>query len=211
MFFVVCLLLLLQCLAQDIKEERLTYKHCTCPCSDLAPVEVDPFFDGNANCVVIQNFWSNGHLFTSDKAFEGRHYVYHDVSHFRTKKWRYVHTNPWKIFYPWKNVSAKAEVPLVIQNILSMEYIVVTDDIVKQSFRQVVTIFDLTTFALWHFAAAPDGQFKIKNHVTREFLYADEVATDDWDQGKIFTNIVKLNRSDTHPGQYVFLIPPCYR
>uniref|UniRef100_A0A023EK14 Putative aaegsfp4 n=1 Tax=Aedes albopictus TaxID=7160 RepID=A0A023EK14_AEDAL len=201
-------LLLIICALVGIKAQQ-SFDPCTCPCRKIIPVQVDPYLKTNANCVYIKSVYSKGLLFTSDVVIEGSRYVFHDVSHYKTAKPNYSHTAFWKIFYPWRNVSNTADVPLAVQNILSSEFMVVSHQIVEFTNRQIVTHPVLTIYSLWHFTY-PGGYYKIMNQFTKEYLFSDEQHKSGWNEGKVFTDTIKRSSSDDFPGKYGFHITPCY-
>ncbi|XP_065081198.1 uncharacterized protein LOC135703802 [Ochlerotatus camptorhynchus] len=207
-----CSLLLLSVAIEviaGIKAQPVNYTFCSCPCEKLVPVEVAPFFTTGANCVYIKSVYSKGALFTADVLDRGNRFVYHDVAHATIAKPSHPHTAFWKIYYPWKNVSDSADVPLVIQNILSSEYMVVTNEVVKWTDREVVTLPALTPWSLWYFTRQSQ-HYKIRNHLTEEFVFSDEQFKNGWNEGKIFTDTIKRSSSDDFPGKYAFNIIPCY-
>lgn len=188
---------------------QLSFNSCTCPCRGLVAVQVNPYLKTNANCVYIKSVYSKGFLFTSDVVIDGDRYVFHDVSHYKTAKPNYSHTAFWKIFYPWKNVSDTADVPLAVQNILSTEYLVVSHKIVQFTNREIVTHPVLTKYSLWHFTY-PGQYYKLQNQFTKEYLFSDEQHRSGWNEGKVFTDTIKRSSSDDFPGKYGFYIMPCY-
>ncbi|XP_062551356.1 uncharacterized protein LOC134216504 [Armigeres subalbatus] len=191
--------------------QSIPFNPCTCPCTDIVPIEVTPYLNTNANCVYIRSIYSRGFLFTADKVVEGNRYVYHDVSHYQNPNPNYSHTAFWKIYYPWKNVSDTADVPLAVENILSSEYLVVTGKIVQSTNREIVTFPVLTKYSLWYFSYFQhEGYYKLKNHYTKEFLFSDELHTSGFGEGKVFTDTTKLDSSADFPGKYGFAVIPCY-
>lgn len=193
----------------DIKGYPVSYNFCPCPCENLVPVEVTSLFSTGANCVYIKSVYSKGALFTADVLTNGHRFVYHDVAHSTIAKPSHPHTAFWKIYYPWKNVSDSADVPLVIQNILSSEYMVVTNEVVKSTDREVVTLPALTPWSLWYFSRQAQ-HYKIKNQLTEEFVFSDEQKKSGWNEGKVFTDTIKRSSSEDFPGKFAFNIIPCY-
>lgn len=192
-----------------IQIQPINYTLCPCPCQKLVPVQVTPFFQTDANCVYIHSVYSKGALFTSDYVDRGNRFVYHDIGEQTVAKPTYSHTSFWKIYYPWKNVSNSLNVPLVIQNILSSEYLTPTDSIIKSTQREVITQLTLSRRSLWYFSLE-DQRYKIRNVQLEENLYSDEQLKSGWNEGRVFTDTIKRDSSDDFPGKYAFDIKPCY-
>uniref|UniRef100_A0A6E8P7Q7 Uncharacterized protein n=1 Tax=Aedes aegypti TaxID=7159 RepID=A0A6E8P7Q7_AEDAE len=166
---------------------------CDCPCSRAAVLVVQPYFETGAACVRMKSTENYGTLYLGNKMEDGGHLAYVDkyrppsgtlVSTLRIK-----HTAYWKLYYPWKN--GTGDVPYVIQNILTLEFLVPTRKHRPNQFdRVVVAKPELTAKSLWYFIIGGGGlATKIRNYVLNELLQADEILVGDTKyEGRVFTD-----------------------
>lgn len=195
-----------------ISEEPVNYEFCQCPCAKAEPLEVEVYFPTKLGCVIIRNDYSEGVLFAGDDLVGGKRLPYHDISHFHTGlPKRYPHSGYWKLYYPWKNATGKESLPKVIQNILNLEFLTWTPEAVPQSNREVIMSSKLTAEALWDNLEGTYGMWwKFVNTKSREFLQADEKDTQAWNEGKVYTDVLKRNDSMLYMNKFRWWTFGCY-
>lgn len=195
-----------------ITEQPINYEFCQCPCAKAEKLEVEAYFPTQANCVYLQNHFAKGPMFISDELVGGKRMIYHDITHQKPPhRRRYPHNAFWKVFYPWKNYTGDPEkAPQVIQNILTLEFVTWTEYVLTQSNREVLCIPKLTSYALWEWFIADLHCYRIGNYITKEYLEADAYLTHAWNEGLVFTDLMKRFRSSLHMDKFGWYIRGCY-
>lgn len=202
----------------DVYPEDIDYNFCKCNCDDLIPFEIkDPPFISSSNCVRIKANGDRanpgGYWFILD-TFAHDHTVFHDLWFKKNKKQqRFLSGGFWRIYYPWINASHTSDnVPFVIQNILTREYVTSSTTYELQIFRWVYAAFKLTERALWKTEMKRDTEHQrwtFQNHKTNEYLIQHQSAVGEhWWEGRIFAHDKKF--WDKYREGNMFWVHPCF-
>ncbi|XP_039442411.1 uncharacterized protein LOC120422912 [Culex pipiens pallens] len=197
---------------------EIAHDLCKCRCKDLATVVIEDLFKSSANCVQIKAEGDaknpGGYVFTMNNFDQNKHAVYHDYWFKKNKnKQRALDGSFWQIYYPWVNASATADnVPYVVQNILTTQFLTATVNTYQSNWKQVQTVKRLTQKGLWMFNSRKRNgktQWTLQNQKTNEFLLQHATAVGDhWWQGMILAHDKK--KWDKFPEGNWFFIHPCY-
>ncbi|XP_058451219.1 uncharacterized protein LOC131430340 [Malaya genurostris] len=199
------LFLMSTALLSQYTEEAIDYELCHCPCTNLAAAEIESLYQGNNNCVVFFSTLDKGLLYSSDQYFGDIRRVYQDIS----GEQRYPYSAYWKIYYPWRNVSDTDDVPLVIQNIQTQEYMMASNNKVAHKYRVVATYSALIEVSLWLFYDGRDNKFRIQNQIVGQWLFGDDQYKDGWDEGKMLLGSMDFTNHDEIPEEYEFFLHSC--
>lgn len=167
------------------------HNFCDCPCSRASELILQPYFPTGSACVRLKNTHEWKDMYLSDYMEDGGRMPYVDLTPYTGGPIPiHKHTAYWKLYYPWKN--GTGQIPYVIQNILTLDFLVPTRQHTPNHFdRVVVAKPELTAKSLWtFFTGGGSVGLKIQNFVLKEYLQMDfvlrgKVRSD----GRVFTNM----------------------
>ncbi|XP_055545583.1 uncharacterized protein LOC129730333 [Wyeomyia smithii] len=196
-------------LVSQYTEEAVNYKFCVCPCEHLLTLNVKQYFTGDANCVMMRNTYFNGFTFVNEDNPGGQRAVHHDIKHVTVKPMVVPFNYAWRIFYPWWNISSVTrKIPVVIQNIMTQEFMR-TSGTINVSIRLVVTTATLSYDSLWepsNFA----NRYLFKHVKSNRWLTAHQHYKDRWDRGQMGIDLIGDNRSSEYDDVFQFRTQSCY-